>query len=62
MADDGGECLNIHPVLQRHGGKGMPQIMKSDGLAPCPLQNALEPFAHIARVNGLIRLDPRREH
>ena len=36
--------------------------MKSDGLAPGPLQNDLEPLAHIAGVDGLVRLDPRREH
>ena len=27
-----------------------------------PLQNDLEALAHIAGVNGLVRLDPRREH
>ena len=62
MADDGGEGLDVHPVFQGHGGKSMPEIMKSDGLAPGPLQNDLEALAHIAGIDGLVRLDPRREY
>ena len=40
----------------------MAQIVKSDGLAPGTFQNDLEPLAHIAGVDGLVRLDPRWEH
>jgi len=33
MADDSGERLYIHPVLQGGSGEGMPQIMEADMLA-----------------------------
>ncbi len=36
MADDGGERLDVHPVFQGHGGKSMPQIMKSDSTCTPP--------------------------
>ena len=40
----------------------VPQIVKSDPFAPGALQNDLEPFPHIARIDGLLRLDPGWEH
>lgn len=36
--------------------------MKSDSFAPGALQNDLEPFSYIARIDGLLRLDPGWEH
>ena len=33
MADDGGERLYIHPVLQGGSGEGMPKIMEANMLA-----------------------------
>ena len=33
MADDSGERLYIHPVLQGGSGEGMPQIMEANMLA-----------------------------
>lgn len=33
MADDGGERLYIHPVLQGGSGEGMPQIVEPKSLA-----------------------------
>lgn len=62
VPNDGGQCFDVHAVFQGDGGKGVPQIMKSDSFAPGALQNDLEPFSYIARIDGLLRLDPGWEH
>lgn len=46
VAQHGGEGLDVHAIFQCHGGKGMTQIVKSDLLAPSPLQNDMEPPEH----------------
>ena len=45
----GGEGLDVHTVLQRHGSEGVPQVMEAHLLAPGPLQNAVEPSGRLAR-------------
>ena len=35
MAQHGRECLDVHAVLQRHGGKGMPQIVNPNAFDAC---------------------------
>ena len=42
VADHGGERLDVHAVFQRHGCKGMAQIVEADLLAPRSLQYLLE--------------------
>ena len=54
MAQHGREGLDVHAVLQRHGGEGVAQIVKSDLLAPGTLQNDLEPPEHRARCQRQI--------
>ena len=61
MAQHGGECLDVHAVLQRHGSEGMAQIVKSDLLAPSPLQNDMEPPEHGARCERHIQILRRGE-
>ena len=34
VPNDGGQCFDVHAVFQGDGGKGVPQIMKSDSFAP----------------------------
>ena len=38
VAQDTGQGLGVHAGGQGMGGEGVPQIMKSDTLAVCPLQ------------------------
>ena len=61
MAQHGGEGLDVHAVLQRHSGKGVTHIMKSDLLAPSPLQNDMEPTEHGARCERHIQILGRGE-
>ena len=61
MAQHGRECLDVHAVLQRHGGKGMTQIVKSDLLALGPLQNDMEPTEHGAGCERHIQILRRGE-
>ena len=61
MAQHGGECLDVHAVFQCHGGESMAQIMKSDLLAPGPLQNDMESTEHGARCERHIQILRRGE-
>ena len=62
MAQHGGEGFHIHSVLQRQRREGVPQIMKSDTLAVCPLQYRLKPPACHAGCDRSIRLHRGRKH
>ena len=33
MPDDGGQGLHIHPVLQGHGGEGVPKLVEAENEA-----------------------------
>ena len=45
MPNHRGEGLDVHPMLQRHGGEQVAEIMEADVFAPCPLQNGGQVFA-----------------
>ena len=62
MAQHSGECFHIHAVLQRQRCEGVAQIMKSNMLASCVLQNELQSTAHHAGRNGAVLLHRGREH
>ena len=62
MADDGAQGLDVHPVLQGGGGKGVPQIMEPQTPALRPLQYRLEPLSDGGRVHGGVLLHGRGEH
>lgn len=44
MPNHRGEGLDVHPMLQRHGGEQVAEIMEADVLAPGPLQNRSQVF------------------
>ena len=52
MADDGGEGLDVHAMFQRCGGKGVPEIVKSDVLAVSPFQDGGQPLADSGGISG----------
>ena len=62
MPQHGGEGFHIHAVLQRQRCEGVPQIMKSDTLAICPLQYRLKPPARHAGCDRSVRLHRGRKH
>ena len=62
MADDGGQSLDVHAVLQGVGGKGMTQVVKPQMLTPSPFQHSGQLFPYRRRVQGRIRFLRRREH
>ena len=62
MTQHGGEGFHIHAVFQCQRCECVPQIMKSNMLAPCVLQDELQSATHHARCDGAILLDRRREH
>ena len=62
MTQHGGERFHIHTVFQRQRREGMAQIMKSNMLASCVLQNELQSTAHHAGRNGAILLHRGWEH
>ena len=39
MPNHRGEGLDVHPMLQRHGGEQVAEIMEADVFATGPLQN-----------------------
>ena len=52
MTDDGGECLDVHAVLQRCGGEGVPQIVKPDVFAVCPFQYGGQTLSDSSGISG----------
>ena len=62
MADDGGEGLDIHAVLQGGGGEGVAQVMEADVLTIGPFQNRGQSFPHCRWVHGRILFDWGGEH
>ena len=62
MADDGGECLGVHPMFQSGGCEGMPEVMESNFFASSPLQHSLEPLADGSWVQRRILYDRGWEH
>ena len=62
MAQYGGKRFHIHAVLQRQRCEGVAQIMKSNMLASCVLQNELQSAAHYAGGDGAFLLHWGREH
>lgn len=56
------ESVFIHAVFQRQRREGMAQIMKSNMLAFCVLQNELQSAAHHAGRNGAVLFHRGREH
>ena len=62
MPQHGGEGLYVHAVLQSQRREGVPQIMKSDTLAVCPLQYRLKPPARHAGRDRSVRLHRGRKH
>ena len=62
VPDDGGQRLDIHPMLQCHGRKCMPQIMEPNLLALRPLQGLLHPAADEVGRQRTILFHRRREH
>ena len=61
MPQHGGECFDVHAILQRHGGKSMAQIMKANLFALSSLQNDMEHSEHGAGPDWFILLDGRGE-
>ena len=61
MPQHGGKGLDVHTIFQCHGGKGVAQIVKSDLLAPGPLQNDMEPPEHGAGCERHIQIFRRGE-
>lgn len=57
MAQHGGESLDVHAVLQRHGGESVAQIMEADLFALGPLQRHMEAPEHGAGCERRILLD-----
>lgn len=62
VADDGAQRLDVHSVLQRGGGEGVPEIVEPEALTLRPLQHCLEPFPDGGRIHGGILLDRGGEH
>ena len=62
VANDGGQGFDIHPVLQEHGGEGVPEVVEAYLAASCPFQNHLQPLADIAGINGLLRFGAGGKH
>ena len=62
VADDGGQGLHIHTVLQCHGGEGMAQVMEANFFALGTLQRPLHPAADEVGRQRTILLHRRREH
>ena len=62
MADDGGESLDIHAVLQGGSGEGMAQVMEADVLTIGPFQNRGQSLPHCRWVHGRILFDWGWEH
>lgn len=52
MTDNGGESLDVHTVLQRCGGEGVPEIVKPDMLAVGPFQYGGQPFTDSGGISG----------
>ena len=44
VTDHRGEGLDVHPMLQRHGGEQVAEVVEADVFAPCPLQNGGQVF------------------
>ena len=62
MAQDRGQRLDVHSVLQGVCGEGMPQIMETRLPAPCVLQQQPETMTDDRRADGHTPLFRRREH
>ena len=54
MADNGGEGLDVHAVLQRCCGESVPQIVKPDVLAVGPFQYGGQPLADSSGISGRV--------
>ena len=62
MADDGGERLDVHPVLKGRGGECMAEIVEPHVPALRPLEDLLHCVVYIMRVHGGILIDRGGEH
>ena len=62
VTDDGRERLDIHSMLQRHGRKGMSQVMEANLFTLGPLQSLLHPAADEVGRQRTILFHRRREH
>ena len=61
VAQHTGQRFHIHAAEEGHGGEGVTQIVKSDLLAPGPLQNDMEPTEHGTRCERHIQILRRGE-
>ena len=52
VADDGGEGLDVHAVLQSGGGEGVTEVVKPNILTPGPLQGLFHFVVDALRVHG----------
>ena len=50
VADDSAQRLDVHSMLQRGGGEGVPEIVEPEALTLRPLQHYLEPFPDGGRI------------
>lgn len=62
MADDGGEGLAVHSMLQSGSGEGVPEVMETNLFAPGTFQHSLEPLADGSWVQRRILHDGGWEH
>ena len=61
MADDGGERLHVHPVLQGGGGKGVAQIVEANVRQPRVFEDHLQPMIRRAGRRRFLRLYSREK-
>ena len=62
MTDHSGQRLDVHAVLNRHGGEGVAEVVEADLLAPRSLQYLLEFAVYRVGISRLTFLDGRWEH
>lgn len=62
VADDGGQGLDVHAVLQGHGGEGVAQVMEANLFTLRPLQRLLHPAADEVGRQRTVLLHRRWEH
>ena len=52
VADDGGQSLDVHAVLQRRGREGMAEVVEPNILAPGPVKGLFHFAVDALRVDG----------
>ena len=60
VAQHAADCLDVYAVLQRDGGEGVAEVMKSDLRDTCPFEDTLQHIVDAVRGDGATV--GRREH